>query len=494
MDNSKKNKSKNRQNPDTNTEVLNTKEEKTDDASEVKKENDDSGKAVRKGAKEKAETQKNNDATATRQESGSGQDQKNAADRASGHIRGITLNSARILLPVAACAIVIAVAISFAVSRKSQTVELNLEEDLNTSTITWTNEPLAENAVSNVNDLMRSFYTALADGDMDTVRAIKDYNTDREIITYEKKSEFIESYENINCYTKPGMDANSYFVYTTYDVKFKDIASEAPGLNAFYIYTADDGSLRIDGDTEESVKAAFKLVTSQDDVVDLYNKINVNYKEALAADETLEQFMEELPSVVKESVGVALAQLEVQGENAGAAQTESGESGDTQPPAESEASSESEVLTQNQVVNQIVKTTDTVNVRSSDSEEADKIGKAQAGIELTRIEERVNGWSKVIFEGKEAFIKSDYLEVVASEEVVAPSEPNANADANTGTGLGTVTATTNVNVRNRASQDADKIGTAQAGVAYTLLEDQGEWYKIEYRGTIGFVKSEFFQR
>ena len=97
-----------------------------------------------------------------------------------------------------------------------------------------------------------------------------------------------------------------------------------------------------------------------------------------------------------------------------------------------------------------------------------------------RIEERVNGWSKVIFEDKEAYIKSDYLEVITAEVTVEP--------------IGTITATTNVNVRSQANQESEKLGTAQAGSSYDLLEDQGEWFKINYNGTTGFVKAEFFDR
>lgn len=404
---------------------------------------------------------------------------RTVTETSSEQIKGLAVNAAKILLPVAACAIIIAVVISYIGSRKTQTVDtsLNAEGQFDTTAaVTLSDEPLAENAHTNVNELMQTFCTALADGDMDTVRTIKDYNTEREIITYEKKSEFIERYDNIKCYTKPGMEEDSYFVYVTYEVKFKDIETKAPGLNAFYVYTAEDGSLKIDGDTEENIKAAFKLVTNQDDVVDLYNEINVNYTEATASDETLDQFMAELPVVIKESVGVALAQLETQTETADSPQTVAEE---TQP-AETETPVESEETPQNQAVNQIVRTTDTVNVRSSDSEEADKIGKVQAGIELRRVEERVNGWSKVIFEDREAYIKSDYLEVVTSEETVETA--------------GTVTATTNVNVRSEASQDSDRIGSAQSGTSYNLLEDQGEWYKIDFNGTTGYVKAEFFTR
>ena len=153
-----------------------------------------------------------------------------------------------------------------------------------------------------------------------------------------------------------------------------------------------------------------------------------------------------------------------------------------------------------QTVNQQVKTTDTVNVRSSDSEEADKIGKAQKGEILTRVEEKINGWSKVIFDGKEAYIKSDYLEVIATNEVTEQADastentPVADTSAETTTKTtGTVTAKTNVNVRNAAGQTADTIGVAKGGSSYKLLENQGDWLKIEFKGQIGFVKAEFFE-
>jgi len=397
------------------------------------------------------------------------------------NMKPVAINALKILLPVAACAIVIAVIFSYMGKQKeppAETVNVTPSTNVTTAIPTLKEDPLAENAHTDVNELMRKFYKALADGDLETVKSIKDYSSDKDLITYEKKSEFIEEYDDIKCYTKAGVEENSYFVYVTYAVKIKDIATKAPGLNAFYVYTAEDGNLRIDGDTEENITAAFKLVTSQDDVVDLYNKIDVDYKEAIASDDTLEQFMEALPITIKTSVGEALAQLEAQ------EGTETPETETNVLPAETEtpASAESEEPPlQNQVVNQIVKTTATVNVRSSDSEEADKIGKAETGTQLTKIEDRVNGWSKVIFDGKEAYIKSDYLEVVTTQTESSTSP------------IGTVKAATNVNVRSEASQESAKLGTAQGGNSYELLEDQGEWYKINYNGTVGYVKAEFFE-
>lgn len=373
----------------------------------------------------------------------------------------------KILLPVVACVLVIAVIISvFASKGKDNT------DSPNADLAQLTDEPLQENAYDDVNELMSRYFKALADGDMDTIVALSDYNDDTTLITYEKRSEFIDDYLNVTCYTKPAIAENSYFVYVSYDTKVTGIDTMAPGLNAFHVYTAEDGSLKIDGDMEENVEAAFKLVTNQDDVVDLYNRIDVRYKEAVLADEELNTFMEELPDKVKRSVGVALAQMEGQNDENG---TDEQENNETQTTAQTGA----EEQPQNQAVNQLVRTTDTVNVRKSDSEEADRIGKVSPGTELTRIEDRINGWSKIIYEGNEAYIKSDYLEVISTEAE--------------GTVIGSVKAKTNVNVRSKASQESEKLGVAQASHSYDLLEDLGEWYRIKYNNMTGYVKAEFFE-
>ena len=398
---------------------------------------------------------------------------KEIAPVSSEQVKLIAISALKVLLPVAACAIVIAFIISIVSANSSDDADsaANLDQDIEAAQ--YTDEPLQENAYADVNALMDRFFKALADGDMDTIVALRDYNDDTSLITYEKRSEYIEEYTNVTCYTKPGLEENSYFVYVSYDVKIKGIDTMAPGLNAFYVYTAQDGSLKIDGDMESNVDAAFKLVTNQDDVVDLYNRIDVDYNATVASDEALNTFMEELPGKVTTSVGEALAQLEEQNNETDAAQeSETSEAETTQQQA-------SEEQPQNQAVNQLVRATDTVNVRKSDSEEADRIGKVSPGTELTRVEERINGWSKVIYEGSEAYIKSDYLEVISTEEA--------------GEVIGSVKAMTKVNVRSAASQDSEKLGVAQADTSYELLQDLGEWYRIKYNGITGYVKAEFFE-
>ena len=145
-----------------------------------------------------------------------------------------------------------------------------------------------------------------------------------------------------------------------------------------------------------------------------------------------------------------------------------------------------------------------VNIRKSDSEEADKIDKAQIGQEFTLLEERGNGWSKIQYNGGEAFIKSDYLEVV-DEEIIEttgteqrPEESSeqaasSNENANESTS-GTVKVIESVRVRKSAGTDGEVLGTVYAGTELDLIMKQADgWTKVKYKGQTAYVKSEYVE-
>lgn len=121
----------------------------------------------------------------------------------------------------------------------------------------------------------------------------------------------------------------------------------------------------------------------------------------------------------------------------------------------------------------------TVNVRSSDSVQADKLGKVSNGTKLQVLEQLVNGWSKVVYEGKDAYIKSEFLVL---------TESAAGAEV-----IGTVTAESNVNVRVAPGESAERLGVLTGGDSADLLGKENGWCKINYNGKVGYVKEDFVQ-
>lgn len=342
-----------------------------------------------------------------------------------------------------------------------------------------TNEPLQVDAIPEINSLMRAYYDAVAAGDVDTIVNLKSGLDDKDKIVLQKKSEYVESYPTVTCYSKSGPISDTYIVFAYYEVKLFDYEQIVPGLNAWYVCKKNDGSFYInDDESDEKLANYCKAISVQDDYVDLANTVNVKFNEAVANDKKLADFLDKLPDILATAVGEELAK-------------------EDEPETDVEDSSEETQISDTTVKK--AKTTDVLNVRTSDSETADKLGTVQKGETLTVLEQKINGWSKVEFNGKEAYIKSEYLEIIDGSETTEtvesePSESTEEAIANSPSS-GTAKAKDTVNVRKSASTDAEKLAVVYKGEELTVVQKQADgWTKVKYNGKTGYVKSEFLEK
>ena len=405
--------------------------------------------------------------------------------------KGFLSRNLRIVLPaVLLVCVLITVVVAITAGRKEEAgtevaaveVEQIPEESIAT-TIATPEVALEENAIPEVNSFFEKYYDAMASGDLDALSTMNNYIDDTERIRIQENSKYIDQYENLDVYTKTGPVEGAYLAYVYSEIKFRDYETLVPGMQAYYLCTDDQGNLYVnDGEEDATVTSYIREVSLQDDVVDLNNKVAVAYNDMLAEDEELSAFLVDLTSTIGAAVGEALAK-------------EEGSEAVEEEPVEEEAAPALTKVTK-------VKTTDVVNVRSSDSETADKLGKTQTGQEFELVEQRGNGWSKIIFEGKEAYIKSDYLEASAEEIIVADNaseEGDGNGDSNSETAenvnvSGKVTVKENVRVRDAASEDGNKLGTVYVGDKLDFVEKMSNgWTKIKYNGKIAYVKSDYVE-
>ena len=329
--------------------------------------------------------------------------------------------------------------------------------------------PLEENAYPEVNALIESYYQAAASGDIDTINAIKDYSSETELLQIREKSRYLEGYEDINCYTKPGPIEGSFVVYASYYAKFRDIDRTVCGLNTFVVCRDENGAYYIHDCTNDETMREYRInVTKQDDVVELFNRVQVEYNEAVTEDAELAAFLTQLSEDLKASVGDALAGLETENgeEAAGGQQTE-------------EAGQEENAQDGNAAEGTLVEATDVVNIRSSDREEADVLGKAQTGDTFTLLESRENGWSRVEYEGGEAFIKSEYLAALEEPSGEEASEEPAPEEAGQQEPEGEDAA----EVSDGDDSSAEEVsGGADAGQRDLPADDYREYQKRRQRG------------
>ena len=386
----------------------------------------------------------------------------------------------KVVLPaVVVVAVAITVSVSLSLSNRHKEAQQAAEIESaasETATETATEDvPLVANEEGAVYTLIATYYNAMATGDEETLRTVCDEISDKDMYRYVELSQYIDYYPTLEIYTKTGPEEGSVIAYVYYKISFVGHEEEVPGYQALYICTNDQGGLYIKrGENSEEVNEYIKTVSTQDDVVEFNNKITVEYNELMVEHPEVLQYISELDSQVSIAVGEKLAN-QVAGETQ-AAETGTEEGSTDGQDVQTENGEQQEAEDQGP---QYVTTTTTVNVRSSDSEQADKLGKVSGGTKLQVLEQRPNGWTKVDYEGKEGYIKTEFLQLAESA-----------AGAET---IGTVTATTNINVRASASETADRLGVLSGGDSAELVGTESDWSKIKYNGQIGYVKSEYVQ-
>lgn len=392
------------------------------------------------------------------------------------------LEHSKIVYPIILI-VIVAVVVVFALSLGNKDTALpenNITgEDISDNTAESDSIPLPEtaleyNAYADVNALIVSYYEAVANGDVDKVTSISNNVEDAEKKRITELSKYVESFPGVEIYSKPGPVEGSHLAYVYTTVKFTEYDVLVPGMQAFYICKNEDGSLYInEGEEEANIMEYIQGVSLQDDVVELYNKMTVDYNNTLLENEQMALFLQELAKQIDIAVGEEIAN-EISQQQEVSANEEA-------VPTEGEAVVTEETTEEPEEAGpRTAHATTTVNVRSSDSETADKVGRLESGAKVTVLETRANGWAKITYEGQDAYVKAEYLEIAESADGVAVT--------------GTVTVLTNVNVRAEASQSAERLGMVVGGDTLELIEkmDNG-WCKVKYDGQIGYVKSEYVE-
>lgn len=399
-------------------------------------------------------------------------------------IRDYVVKHCKIIFPIVVI-VVVAVTVVFALgarkekaaadSQQAESQSLQPDSSEAEQSVAIEDVPLVENEDGELYTLLATYYNAMAEGDTETILSICSEYSENELLRLQERAKYLEYYPTLEIYTKPGPEAGSTVAYVYYKLVFVNHTEEVPGFQAWYICTNDEGNLYINtsGELPEDVNDYIVTVSTQADVVELYNKVQVEYNEVITAHPELLTYMQELSAQVNTSVGTVLAQenasnAEEDGTTDAAGTENGGDTGtEVQPSDETPVDDGPQYAT----------ATTTVNVRSSDSEQADKLGKVTGGSRVQVQEVIANGWTKIVFEGKDGYIKSEYLQM---------AESAAGQDV-----IGTVTATTNINVRSEASETADRLGVLAAGESLDLLANENGWCKVKYNGQVGYVKSDY---
>ena len=146
-----------------------------------------------------------------------------------------------------------------------------------------------------INDLVSRYFEASVKGDMKTLDTLVSDISHIDENVLNLKYEYVEGYQNIECYVEPASEQGQYRVYVYSDLKLKNIETPAPGLTSLYVCLSDDGKPKIYlGELSEEQQNFIEEADASSKVADLIKTVDAKLTEALAKDEDLSQFNKQL--------------------------------------------------------------------------------------------------------------------------------------------------------------------------------------------------------
>ena len=321
---------------------------------------------------------------------------------------------------------------------------------------------LTENTDQALADFFTGYYLCLSNGDVDTLETMIDQLETYDKLIKAEQSQYLD-YEIESIYCLTPYDENKFIVFVVTDVVFdKYPDNKLPSYDGFYITRNADGSfVVIDSEPSAEENEYISKALACDDVVELGNRITTDYNDRITATPELLTYMKELDSIVSTEAGEKLAALN-SGEEIQMPEIEQHDvSGNDEP--------EIQMATANQ----------TVNVRVSDSMNADTMGQLRGGQSVEVVEIKGNGWSQINFEGKTGYVKSEYLTL--------------DIDVSSVVTIGSVTATETLNIRASASTDGMVMGSFAKGTTARLVSEKDGWCEVVYNNKVVYLSSQYLE-
>lgn len=154
---------------------------------------------------------------------------------------------------------------------------------------------LEKNAYPEINTLVTKYFEARANCDMDTLGTLVSDIDNISEDELKSLSEYVEGYQDIDCYTVKGLEDDSYVVLVYSGIKMKDIDTLAPGLTGLYVNKDSNGNYVIyNGVTSDEQTAYKEAVYNCKGVQELITMIEENYQEALESDAALKELYSNL--------------------------------------------------------------------------------------------------------------------------------------------------------------------------------------------------------
>ncbi|HAT4220362.1 TPA: SH3 domain-containing protein [Clostridium perfringens] len=135
----------------------------------------------------------------------------------------------------------------------------------------------------------------------------------------------------------------------------------------------------------------------------------------------------------------------------------------------------------------IVNVSSSLNVREGASTSSKVIGSLSGNTKVTIVGEE-GAFYKIEYKGSHGYVAKEYIKDIKDEVVTEPEKPSAPENTEK---TGIVNVSSSLNVREGASTSSKVIGSLSGNTKVIIVGEEGAFYKIEYKGSHGYVAKEY---
>ena len=137
----------------------------------------------------------------------------------------------------------------------------------------------------------------------------------------------------------------------------------------------------------------------------------------------------------------------------------------------------------------IVNVSSSLNVREGASTSSKVIGSLSGNTKVTIVGEE-GAFYKIEYKGSHGYVAKEYIKDIKDEVVTEPEKPSAPENTEK---TGVVNVSSSLNVREGASTSSKVIGSLSGNTKVIIVGEEGAFYKIEYKGSHGYVAKEYIK-
>lgn len=182
-------------------------------------------------------------------------------------------------------------------SSEESTSELKSAAESQNTLRTASTSGISEDTKKQIDVIVASYYDTTKTVDTSILAGSNEKENNKIIESIMLKREGVEEYKDIVTYVRLGLDADSFVVFSTYNIKFNNIDTLAPGMSVLYVINNNGNYAIKDEPDNDELNQYINQLSSEEEIKNIIAEVNTKLTSAIEKDETLKTFITQLKDI-----------------------------------------------------------------------------------------------------------------------------------------------------------------------------------------------------